>query len=104
MLSKEEFSNKIDSVREKIGEEASAMVSEDLLATLAEYNNTFDEYEKVLEENGKLKEDKEELLKVNGKLYQKIGFEDKEEKEEKEDDDEEKIEISDVINEKGELI
>lgn len=103
MLSKEEFNQKIDGIREKIGEEAAALISEDLLNTLSDYNTTFDEYEKVLEENGRLKKDKEDLLKVNGKLYQKIGFED--EKEKKEDnDDEEKISIEDVINEKGELI
>ena len=105
MLSKEEFNQKIDGIREKIGEEAAALVSEDLLNTLTDYNTTFDEYEKVLEENGRLKQDKEELLKVNGKLYQKIGFEDEKEKEKKDnDEDEEKISIEDVINEKGELI
>ena len=46
-----------------------------------------------------------ELLKVNGKLYQRIGF-DKEEKEDNIEDakDEEEIKIEDVIDEKGDLI
>ena len=48
----------------------------------------------------------EELLKVNGKLYQRIGFE-KEEKEDdkfEDDDNKEEIKIEDVIDEKGDLI
>ena len=53
----------------------------------------------------KLKNEKDELLKVNGKLYQRIGFDKEETKEEKEEnDDTEEIKIEDVIDEKGELI
>ena len=53
----------------------------------------------------KLEEDNAELLKVNGKLFQKIGF-DKEEEEEVEEkvEDVEEVKIEDVIDEKGELI
>ena len=52
------------------------------------------------------KGEKEELLKVNGKLYQKIGFDKEDAIEEKKDDvkDEEEIKIEDVIDEKGDLI
>lgn len=106
MISKEDFSKLLDNLREKLDETTVALVSEELLATLSAYNNGFDEYEKSIEEVEKLKGEKEELLKVNGKLYQKIGFdkeETEEEKEEKEDDKEE-IKIEDVIDEKGDLI
>lgn len=105
MLSKEEFEKLIDNTKEKLDETTGALVSEELLAILSAYNNGFDEYEKSFEEVEKLKGEKEELLKVNGKLYQKIGFDKEEEKEEeKEDDDKEEIKIEDVIDEKGELI
>lgn len=107
MQNKEEFEKLINNLREKIDDTTSAMISEDLLAALAAYNSGYDEYEKIIEDVQKLKDEKEELLKVNGKLYQKIGFDKKEdENEEKRSIDEEKeeIKIEDVINEKGEMI
>ena len=106
MLSKEEFEKLINNLRDKLDETTVALVSEELLALLSNYNNGFDEYERSGEEVEKLKGEKEELLKVNGKLYQRIGF-DREEKEDNiEDvkDEEEETKIEDVIDEKGELI
>ena len=106
MLSKDEFEKIVNGLREKLDETSVALVSEELLATLSAYNTGFDDYEKSVEEVEKLKSEKEELLKVNGKLYQKIGFDN----EEKDDDNEtkepekEEIKIEDVIDERGELI
>lgn len=105
MISKEDFEKLIDNLRAKLDETTVALVSEEILATISAYNNGFDEYEKSIEEVEKLKGEKEELLKVNGKLYQKIGFDkDEEEKEDDKKEDEEEIKIEDVIDEKGELI
>lgn len=105
MISKEEFEKLIDNLRGKLDETTVALVSEEILATISAYNNGFDEYEKSIEEVEKLKGEKEELLKVNGKLYQRIGFDRDEEDDKKEDEpDEEEIKIEDVIDEKGELI
>ena len=105
MLSKEEFEKLINNLRDKLDETTVALVSEEILATISAYNNGFDEYEKSVEEVEKLKSEKEELLKVNGKLYQRIGF-DREEKDDNIEDkkDEEEIKIEDVIDEKGDLI
>ena len=107
MTSKEDFEKLINNLRDKLDETTVALVSEELLALLSNYNNGFDEYTKSIEEVEKLKGEKEELLKVNGKLYQRIGF-DEEKKNDKfnEDDstEDEEIKIEDVIDEKGELI
>lgn len=105
MLSKEEFEKLINNLRDKLDDTTGALVSEEILATISAYNNGFDEYTKTTQEVEKLKGEKEELLKVNGKLYQRIGF-DKEEKEDNKVDDEEneEIKIEDVIDEKGDLI
>lgn len=105
MISKEEFETLINNLRDKLDETTVALVSEEILATISAYNNGYDEYSKSVEEVEKLKGEKEELLKVNGKLYQRIGF-DREEKEDNIEDgkDEEEIKIEDVIDEKGELI
>ena len=107
MLSKEEFEKLINNLRDKLDETTVALVSEEILATISAYNNGFDEYEKSVEEVEKLKGEKEELLKVNGKLYQRIGFDKEEEKEDnkiEDDDEKEEIKIEDVIDEKGDLI
>ena len=107
MLSKEEFEKLINNLKDKLDETTGALVSEEILATISAYNNGFDEYEKSVEEVEKLKGEKEELLKVNGKLYQRIGFDKEQEKEDdkfEDDEDKEEIKIEDVIDEKGDLI
>lgn len=107
MTSKEDFEKLINNLRDKLDETTVALVSEELLALLSNYNNGFDEYTKSIEEVEKLKGEKEELLKVNGKLYQRIGFDDEKKDDKFNEDDskeDEEIKIEDVIDEKGELI
>lgn len=105
-MSKEEFAKIIDALKEKLDETTNALVSEELLAILSAYNTAVDDNETSVAEIEKLKGEKEELLKVNGKLYQKIGFdkEDEPDPEPTEDEKEEEITIDDVIDEKGDLI
>ena len=108
MLSKEDFEKLVNKIKEGLDETTSALISEDLLNVISNYNMAVDNIEETKAENEKLKADKDELLKVNGRLFQKIGFdkedaEDDDKKEEKEDDKEE-IKIEDVIDEKGEII
>ena len=104
MLSKEEFETLINKVKDGLDETTSALISEDLLAIISNYNNAVDSIEEMKTENEKLKADKEELLKVNGKLFQKIGFEKEEEASTEENKEEvEEIKIEDIIDEKGDL-
>lgn len=105
-MSKEEFAKLIDALKEKLDETTNALVSEEILAILSAFNTDFDDRETAIAEIEKLKGEKEELLKVNGKLYQRIGFEKEEEPETKEEneEEEEKIDVDDVIDEKGEII
>lgn len=108
MLSKEDFEKLVNKIKDGLDETTSALISEDLLSVISNYNMAVDSIEETKAENEKLKADKDELLKVNGRLFQKIGFdkedaEDDDKKEEKQDDKEE-IKIEDVIDEKGEII
>lgn len=105
MLTKEEFEGLITSIKEKLDETTQALISDDLVGVLSSYSNALDEIASLGEKIVGLETDKEELLKVNGRLFQKVGF-DKEEEvvEDAKEDDVEKLEIEDVINEKGELI
>jgi hypothetical protein len=107
MLNKEEFEALINSIKEKLGEETSALLAEDLLNILSNYVTALDKLEEDAGLIESLNKDKDELLKVNGKLFQKVGF-DKEEEEKAEDGEEfeeaEPMEIDEVIDEEGELL
>lgn len=104
-MSKEEFENVINSLKEKLDETTQAMISEELIALMGAFNSLVDEKAEVEEEKAKLEGEKEELLKVNGKLFQKVGFDKEDDEEEKvEEVEEEKIDVEDVIDEKGDII
>ena len=103
-MSKEEFENAINSLKEKLDETTQAMISEELIAIMGAYNSLVDEKAEVEEEKAKLEGEKEELLKVNGKLFQKVGFDKEDEEEKVEEVEEEKIDVEDVIDEKGDII
>lgn len=104
MLTKEEFESLINSIKEKLDETTQALVSEDLLGVLSSYSNAVDEVASLGEKLTNMENDNAELLKVNGKLFQKIGFEKEEEKETPLEEEKEEISIEEVVDEKGELI
>ena len=104
MISKEEFSKIVSDLKEKLDETNAALISDELISIESAFSNAYDEKEEVEKDIEKLKNEKDELIKVNGKLYQRIGFEDKEEVKEETKDEEDEIKIEDVINEKGEMI
>lgn len=111
-MTREEFKSLVDGIKEKLDETSGALLAEDLIAILSAYNGKMEEIDKLVEENINLKKDNEEILKVNGQLFQKVGSIPSEKNtEEKIIDDgkeeikeEEKITIEDVIDEKGDLI
>ena len=104
MLTKEEFKNLITSIKEKLDETTQALVSEELLNVLTNYNLAVDEIESKAQSVADLTKDNEELLKVNGKLFQKIGFEKDETETEEPKSEDEEIKLEEIINEKGEMI
>lgn len=107
MMTYEELETLVNSIREKIGEDASALISEDLLNIVSNYKLGIDEVEKLTSEVNTLKSEKDDLLKVNGRLFQKVGFEKEEVKDEiieKHEDEKSADEIiEDLIDEKGEI-
>ncbi|MDY5996083.1 MAG: hypothetical protein SPJ07_01815 [Bacilli bacterium] len=104
MLTKEEFKNLITSIKEKLDDTTQALVSEELLNVLTNYNLAVDEIESKAQSVADLTKDNEELLKVNGKLFQKIGFEKVETETEEPKSEDEEIKLEEIINEKGEMI
>ena len=104
MLKKEEYETLINKIKGNIDDTQGALISEDLLSVVSNYNSALDEIDNINKENETLKKDKDELLKVNGKLFQKIGFEKEEEKPTLPQEEQAEIKIEDIINDKGELI
>ena len=106
MLTKEDFEKIITDTREKLDEKSQALISEDMLGIMGNYNSLLTTLNDRDEELKKLKSENDELLKVNGRLFQKIGFQKEEEKETLPFKEEvvEKIGIDNLINEKGDLV
>ena len=104
-MSYEDMEVLVTTMKDKLDDTQSAMVSEDLLGVMSNYKSLTDRVAEQDEEISKLKADKDELLAVNGRLFQKIGFDKVEspvivpEQVKKEE-----VHIEDIINEKGELI
>lgn len=96
----------VDSIKEKLDETQGALVSEDLLSVVSNYGLLFDELTSIKEEVEKLKAENEELLKVNGRLFQKIGFDEdiKDESAELPAEEVEEMTVEEIIDEKGEII
>ena len=105
MLTKEDFEKIITDTRSKLDDKSQALISEDMLGIMGNVNSLLTTLNDRDEEVSRLKKENDELLKVNGRLFQKIGFE----KEQEENplpintQVEEKIGISNLINEKGEM-
>lgn len=106
MMSYEELETLVNEIKGKLDETTGALISEDLLNIVSNYKLGIDEVSRLSEEVETLKSEKDELLKVNGRLFQKVGFDKEEEEKEEEtsDDASEELTVEDVIDEKGELI
>ena len=104
MMSYEELETLVNSIKDRLDETTGALISEDLLSLVANYKIGIDEIETAKEEIAKLKSDKDELLKVNGRLFQKVGFDKEEEKMKEKEDLIDEIKIEDIIDERGEMI
>ena len=102
-MDKDGFNNLISKIRTSIGEEASALNSEEFLGVISAFNNLYDEREQRDEDISKLKSTNEELLKTNGKLFMQIGFNDPEPTsiDERLPKEEKKLTIEEIIDEKG---
>lgn len=104
MINFEEFENLINDIKSSLDDTTSALLSEKLLNVVSNYKIGVDKIEEMTKDLEKIKNEKDELLKVNGKLFQQIGFDKVEDEELKEDSKNDEIDINEIINEKGEII
>lgn len=102
----DEFENAVNQIKEKIGDENSALVSDELASILSEHKATLQTHEEDVKTIDSLKNDKENLVNANAKLFQRLGFSEKQEPHFDTPKTEEKqtLQITDIINEKGDII
>lgn len=106
----DKFNETIDNIKEKVGEENSALISDDLISLMTEHKSLAEQSNEQTKQIETLKSEKDDLVNANAKLFRRLGFEDEHKtsfsepyKTEQNSEDKE-IEIGDIINEKGELI
>lgn len=103
-MSYEDLETLVTGIKDKVDEKSGAVISEDLLGIMSNYKSLEDGIKERDDEIKKLQADKDELLAVNGRLFQKIGFDKQESPEESQPQVKEEMRIEEIINEKGELI
>ena len=98
-----DFEQLINNLRNKLDDSTKGAVSEDLLAIVGELRSQKQTISDNTETINKLKAENEELLKTNGRLFQKIGFDKKEEENKIIPEEEVVLNISDIIDDKGNI-
>lgn len=73
-MKQEEFENKMNSIQEKIGQEASSLILDEIGALLTDNKQMNTQLEEKETQITKLKQDKETLQAVNGNLLQQVAM------------------------------
>ena len=105
----DKFNETIDHIKEKVGKENSALISDELISLMTEHKTLTEQDNEKAKQIETLKSEKDDLVNANSKLFRRLSFEDSQETtfvknntEPKKESEE--IKIGDIINEKGEII
>ena len=102
-MEQDELNNVINSIKEKIGEDLSGQIADDIAKIVTANTTTLDTISNKDKEIEKLNTEKQNLIMANGNLLQQVSFLPKKEdkKDENEKDDDKKIKLSELFDEKG---
>lgn len=105
----DKFNETIDHIKEKVGEENSALISDELISLMTEHKSLTEQNSEKTQQIETLKSEKDDLVNANAKLFRRLGFEDEQKTtfstpNQAEPKESEEIKIGDIINEKGDLI
>ena len=105
----DKFNETIDHIKEKVGEENSALISDELISLMTEHKSLTEQDNEKSKQIETLKSEKDDLVNANAKLFRRLGFEDEQKtnfitSEPEQKTEVEEIKIGDIINEKGEII
>lgn len=104
------FNKTIDHIKEKVGEENSALISDELISLMTEHKSLTEQNNEKAEQIATLKSEKDDLVNANAKLFRRLGFEDEQKTTFTTPDntiqnkESEEISIGDIINDNGDLI
>lgn len=106
----ENFNKTIDHIKEKVGEENSALISDELISLMTEHKSLTEQNNEKAEQIATLKSEKDDLVNANAKLFRRLGFEDEQKTtfttpdNSAPNNESEEINIGDIINDNGDLI
>lgn len=105
----DKFNETIDHIKEKVGEENSALISDELISLMTEHKCLTEQDNDKAKQIETLKSEKDDLVNANAKLFRRLGFEDEQKTSFTTPDNTpqqsvEEIKLGDIINQKGELI
>lgn len=105
----DKFNETIDHIKEKVGEENSALISDELISLMTEHKCLTEQDNDKAKQIETLKSEKDDLVNANAKLFRRLGFEDEQKTsfttpDNTEKESVEEIKLGDIINQKGELI
>ena len=105
----DKFNETIDHIKDKVGKENSALISDELISLMTEHKSLTEQDSEKAKQIETLKSEKDDLVNANAKLFRRLGFEDTQEttfthNEAKQEKEVEEIKIGDIINEKGDII
>lgn len=105
----DKFNETINHIKEKVGEENSALISDELINLMTEHKALTEQSNEQAEQINTLKSEKDDLVNANAKLFRRLGFEDEEQTHfiqnpTEQETEVKEISIGDIINEKGDII
>lgn len=104
------FNETIDHIKEKVGEENSALISDELISLMTAHKSLTEQDNEKAKQIETLKSEKDDLVNANAKLFRRLGFEDEQKTtfqhntEQTESKETEEIKIGDIINNNGDII
>ena len=102
-MDEKQLSKISNSIKKKIGEENFAKISDDMGTLITGNATNLEELKKREEQINELRETNAQLITANGNLLKQVPM-GVEEPEKDEDAKPQKLQISDIINDKGEII
>ena len=105
----DKFNETINHIKEKVGEENSALISDELIALMTEHKTLTEQNEENNKKIETLKTEKDDLVSANSKLFRRLGFEDEQKttytnSQTQQNEEVKEIKIGDIINDKGDIL
>lgn len=106
----DKFNETINHIKEKVGEENSALISDELISLMTEHKALSEQNESNEKQINTLKSEKDDLVNANAKLFRRLGFEDEQvttfnrANQPEQPKEVEEIKIGDIINNNGDIL